>query len=438
MTERADRHDTFERLLEAVRDGSLQPGSIIDEHAMVVRLGARAAAVRTAVVRLADLGLVAPEGDAMRVVEPTFDDWADAYRAMLCLWGVTLRWTVPLLDEVEAAELTALADRADVLRERRDDDYGSALVTMVDWTIAHARNALAAAMLGTVTARWRFAMTARPVFRQWEASSFMMLLRTALTDRDGPLAEAAVLATTQNAEQHIGSSRPDSTDDTLRRTTLPPLRAPGTARVLGAIRDGRLPSGSAIDDIDLVTRLGVPRAAVPDAIARLTTMGLVRWRDGAPLVSAPTWDDWLDAYQMFAGLLPSVLTRTIPILDDDAANRVLGYAEDLDWSAELRDPQRYSTAFIELDALLGERMPNTVIAAQFLHVLDRVRYIRNPMPPLLEWRVGSYSRTLRQAVRDRDPDLAEDAGRIATALCESHIRRVLAEYASMDGWVPKS
>jgi DNA-binding GntR family transcriptional regulator len=425
-------------MLAEIRDGRIGRGTIVDERAIAERTGRSRAAVRMAVVRLVDLGLVAPEDGGARVVAPTFEDWADASRAVLCLWGITLRWTVPLLTNDEVVALRAIIDRADALRARRDDEYGSVLVAMVEWAVEHTRNRLLRDMLRTAMFRWRFAMEARPVFRQWEASSFSALLVTALLDRDGPLAQEAVLATARNAERHLQASRPTDAVPAPRPRPPAPIRAIGVPRIVGAIRDGRLPPGTPLDDILLVGSLGVPREAVPDAVARLTSIGLVAWDGSVPRVATTTWDDWLDAYQAFASLVPVVFAWTAAGLDEVDGARAVELLDEVDQAAELRDDRSFSPALTRVEAFLGDRMPNTVLAEQFRIVLDRVTYIRDPMPPFREWRVEGVTRALRTAIADHDPDIAADAGRIVMALCERHIRRVLAEYASMEGWVPKS
>jgi DNA-binding GntR family transcriptional regulator len=424
--------DVLDLLVAEIRAGRITSGAVVDERGVAARTGRSAIAVRAAVRRLADLGLVVREDGVARVVAPTDDDRADASRAMLCLWGVTLRWTVPLLTDEETGALRSLLERADGLRARHDDDLGSALVEMVEWTVDHARNRLLGQMLRTVLIRWRFAIGARAEFRQLETSSFFPLLATALADRDGPLAEEAVRASARNAGRDVPASRLVAAPAPDRAV------ASGLARIIGAIRDGRLLPGTTLDDIVVAGSLGVPRDAVPDAVARLTGIGLVRWDRGAPSVATTTWDDWLDAYQAFASLVPVVFAWTAAGLDDADGARAAELLDEVDRAADLRDERTFSPALTRVETFLADRMPNAVVAECFRTVLDRVTYIRDPMPPFREWRVEGVTATLRTAIADHDADAAADAGRIVMALCERHIRRVVAEYASMDGWVPRS
>jgi DNA-binding GntR family transcriptional regulator len=200
------RDVVYDKMLAALRDGTLQHGERLNDDELVQWLGVSRTPIREAIAKLVDIGLVEMEANRYtRVATPSFEDWQTALRAFSGFWEICLRWGVPGLTDKEAEEFSGRLDRADADRKVRDHSYGSHLTTVYEYMIEHAGNPLVSAAAGAALERVRFTLNPTPAFEQWDTDAFFSILREAIDHRDGELAAEAGRALSNNIEAHIAA-----------------------------------------------------------------------------------------------------------------------------------------------------------------------------------------------------------------------------------------
>lgn len=202
------RDVVYDKMLAALRDGTLQHGERLNDDELVQWLGVSRTPIREAIAKLVDIGLVEMEANRYtRVATPTIDDWVIATRAMAGFFELSLRWGVPEYTDADASALEKLLDRADGLRKVRDYGFSGAVTEIIEFAIAHGGNPLVQVAADGALERVRFTLNPTPAFEQYESEAFFSILRSALEDRDGETAAEAGRALTRNFEQHIESVR---------------------------------------------------------------------------------------------------------------------------------------------------------------------------------------------------------------------------------------
>ena len=116
------RDVVYDKMLAALRDGTLQHGERLNDDELVQWLGVSRTPIREAIAKLVDIGLVEMEANRYtRVATPTFDDWVTATRATTGFFELSLRWGVPEYSDEDVEALTALLDKADRMRKRSEE-----------------------------------------------------------------------------------------------------------------------------------------------------------------------------------------------------------------------------------------------------------------------------------------------------------------------------
>ncbi|OII11595.1 hypothetical protein BIU97_06860 [Curtobacterium sp. MCBA15_009] len=204
------RDVVYEKMLAALRDGTLQHGERLNDDELVQWLGVSRTPIREAIAKLVDIGLVEMEANRYtRVATPTFDDWVTATRAMTGFFELSLRWGVPEYADEDVEALSALLDKADAARKVRDYGFSGAVTDVIEFAVAHSGNPLVQnAAVGAIE-RVRFTLNPTPPFEQYGSEAFFSILRDALDERDGETAAEAGRALTRNFEQHIEAVRAD-------------------------------------------------------------------------------------------------------------------------------------------------------------------------------------------------------------------------------------
>lgn len=202
------RDVVYDKMLAALRDGTLQHGERLNDDELVQWLGVSRTPIREAIAKLVDIGLVEMEANRYtRVATPTLDDWVTATRAMTGFFELSLRWGVPEYSDADVAALEKLLDRADGLRRVRDYGFSGAVTDIIEFAIGHSGNPLVQVAAEGALERVRFTLNPTPPFEQYESEAFFSILREALGDRDGETAAEAGRALTRNFEQHIDAVR---------------------------------------------------------------------------------------------------------------------------------------------------------------------------------------------------------------------------------------
>ncbi|OEI68196.1 GntR family transcriptional regulator [Curtobacterium sp. ER1/6] len=202
------RDVVYEKMLAALRDGTLEHGERLNDDELVAWLGVSRTPIREAIAKLVDIGLVEMEANRYtRVATPTLDDWVTASRAMAGFFELSLRWGVPEYSDAEVRDLRKLLDRADDLRKVRDNGFSGAVTAVIEFAVEHSGNPLVRNAAQGALERVRFTLNPTPPFEQWDSEAFFSILRESLEDRDGETAAEAGRALTRNIEHHIDAVR---------------------------------------------------------------------------------------------------------------------------------------------------------------------------------------------------------------------------------------
>lgn len=202
------RDVVYDKMLAALRDGTLQHGERLNDDELVQWLGVSRTPIREAIAKLVDIGLVEMEANRYtRVATPTFQDWETAIRALAGFFELSLRWGVPELSDADRRELEKLLDRADGFRKVRDYEYSPAITAIFDFMVHRAGNPLVTTAASAALERVRFTLNPTPPFEQWDTDAFFSILREALEENDGELAAEAGRALSRNIEAHVAAVR---------------------------------------------------------------------------------------------------------------------------------------------------------------------------------------------------------------------------------------
>jgi len=202
------RDVVYDKMLAALRDGTLQHGERLNDDELVAWLGVSRTPIREAIAKLVDIGLVEMEANRYtRVATPTLDDWVTASRALVGFFELSLRWGVPEYSDADVKDLNRLLGRADDLRKVRDHGFSGALTEVIEFGIAHSGNPLVQNAATGALERVRFTLNPTPAFEQYDSEAFFSILREALEERDGETAAEAGRALTRNFERHIDTVR---------------------------------------------------------------------------------------------------------------------------------------------------------------------------------------------------------------------------------------
>lgn len=191
------RDQARERLRAEIMDGSLAPGTVLDDEQLAERLRCSRTPVREALSDLAHLGLVELRPNRYtRVVVPRFEELLPTLQALGLLFGGVVRTAVPGMDD---RARSVLFRRLGLLLDCMGDplwttSQGDALSPIYRSLIAACENPVLAAVLESATdgLTYRLRHDAVRSALPWEQiRNGLVALRIAIDCRDGRLAERA-------------------------------------------------------------------------------------------------------------------------------------------------------------------------------------------------------------------------------------------------------
>ena len=208
----AQLDDAFFRLLAAIRSGEVERGRRFGEADLVQLLGVPAVRVRPAAEQLQAIGLFrAADRGTVVVATPTIDDWADSVRFLIGLSEMTIRLSVPTLDEADVDAFVTLATRAQQQAALRDIGFTETLLNVHRFFAERAPSPLLVGAVRTTIRRLAYMLTPTPPYRQWAMNDFFSLMVEAVTTRDADLGTEAAHVLIRHAERHIGDTRAEWT-----------------------------------------------------------------------------------------------------------------------------------------------------------------------------------------------------------------------------------
>lgn len=201
--------DLWFELLGAVRDGSFRRGERYALAEVARRFRVPGARVLPDVRRLEMMGLVIADDDlgAIRVAEPTIDDWADSIRLLVGLQETAMRACVRRLSADERATATGLVDAAARYARTRDYAYTVSLLELTRFFSARSGNRYLQATVSLALSRLAHILPDPPVYRQWDLDDVFELTREAITTGDPEIASESCHALAVHHEAHIAEVR---------------------------------------------------------------------------------------------------------------------------------------------------------------------------------------------------------------------------------------
>lgn len=189
------------------------------------------------------------------------------------------------------------------------------------------------------------------------------------------------------------------------------LRDQAAAKLRAAILDGTLEAGERLHDDQLIAWLGVSRTPIREALAALTTEGLVEMVPNRyTRVAVPRPEEVLDALRALGVLIGGVVRLTVPVMSDAAVETT---RHRLDAEVERLRHGGTARVVLTVDGAYHawlDLCPNPTLAQTARHVIDGLAYRLRvdsvgeliPVTHLLE-----HFPRFRDAVVQRDPVAAE-------------------------------
>lgn len=136
------RDDVFERLLDAIIDGTLEPGERLRDEDLGAWLGVSRTPIREAITRLVDMGLVDMEPNRYtRVSTIDFDRYLSAHRVVSTLFGLAAELAMPKISEKSITAIsTACAEVFEYSHESEAREQVSACWTALALLPAETEN----------------------------------------------------------------------------------------------------------------------------------------------------------------------------------------------------------------------------------------------------------------------------------------------------------
>jgi DNA-binding GntR family transcriptional regulator len=202
------------------------------------------------------------------------------------------------------------------------------------------------------------------------------------------------------------------------------------------IRELALAPGAALDKGEIALSLGVSRAPVSEAIARLTDEGLVNvFPQHGSFVAPIRAADVRESLFIRTALETEAMRRLAPVADDRLVEALDG---NLSAQAEALSANNLA-AFHDLDEALHALIFSSIETPRALRILDaarapldRVRRLALPDPGRPEQTLAEHRR-LVDGIRSRDGEFAAAAMRNHLAMVTRSIEHKLAEIEANDG-----
>jgi DNA-binding GntR family transcriptional regulator len=193
------RDVVFDKLLEAIQNGTLQPGERLNDDELVQWLGVSRTPIREAIARLVDYGLVDMEANRFtRIATPDLDTWAQSLQLLHGLHSLSARWATPGLTDDDVAVLRGLTDHARELIAAEDIRFVHADVQVMRFFVERSGNTVLATQIEGLYARIEFfGFSARDAVDwkdvQKNYTAWLTALDKAAKARDAEAAAAAIL-----------------------------------------------------------------------------------------------------------------------------------------------------------------------------------------------------------------------------------------------------
>ena len=190
------RDVVYDKMFEAILDGTLEFGERLNDDQLVAWLGVSRTPVREAIAKLADQALVDIEANRYtRIVDPSFDEFVDTIDVGYAVWSLFVERAVPKLDKAQRAEIVGILDaRAKAYKAKKDEDAGGLL--RVNEILLAAAGSDSLTRLWSNTGPRVMLLIRRPstngIVGHNEAHAFSVALRDAVKANDAEAAAAAV------------------------------------------------------------------------------------------------------------------------------------------------------------------------------------------------------------------------------------------------------
>ncbi|GAA4266143.1 GntR family transcriptional regulator [Frondihabitans peucedani] len=199
------RDVVFEKMIEAIQDGTLQAGERLNDDELVAWLGVSRTPIREAIAKLVDYGLVEMEANRYtRIVRPTFEMYQHAIQMLGGFHELSARWAFPRFTDTDVNDYLRLCDDALARLEARESSAIRALGALTDFTLERTGNPLLKQLEATLNARVVFMIQAAlDEFRWVETIEYVQRLRHAAETRDHAAIIPAFEAFQEATERHL-------------------------------------------------------------------------------------------------------------------------------------------------------------------------------------------------------------------------------------------
>jgi DNA-binding GntR family transcriptional regulator len=201
------RDVVFEKMIEAIQDGTLQAGERLNDDELVAWLGVSRTPIREAIAKLVDYGLVEMEANRYtRIVRPTFEMYQHAVQMLGGFHELSARWAFPRFTDADVRDYLRLCDVALGHLEARDTRAVGDIGDLTSFTLERTGNPLLPQLEATLNARVVFMIQAAlDEFRWPETIDYVSKLRVAAENRDVRAIIPAFEAFQDATEKHLAA-----------------------------------------------------------------------------------------------------------------------------------------------------------------------------------------------------------------------------------------
>jgi DNA-binding GntR family transcriptional regulator len=189
------RDVVFDKMLEAIQDGTLQRGERLNDDELVQWLGVSRTPIREAIAKLVDLGLVEMEANRYtRIANPDPAEYLAAAQMMAGLNELAAEWAFPQFDDDDVAGFRALIERTLAHVEAQDHALRDDSFDLIAYLVDRTHNPLLLKSVESISARTSFLAAANPGNWNWDIVEPLNAMLAAAEARDGEAGGAAVRA----------------------------------------------------------------------------------------------------------------------------------------------------------------------------------------------------------------------------------------------------
>ncbi|OII11594.1 hypothetical protein BIU97_06855 [Curtobacterium sp. MCBA15_009] len=421
--------DAYAALLAHVRSGPPGPVTLDVDH-LGWDWGMPAARVRSAALRLEDLGIVTRgAGGSWEYAVLSDADLSDAFDAWVALFGPAVRATTTVLTPHLRDELDRLVAAAERTAALRLPDFPTAFSASVQFWFTRCPDTLLRDLGTRAYERLRWA---RVPTVPWSVHDLHGWSRTvarvaATGDPDDATAAAERMeGLIESHRRHLGIVR------TTDREPLPAGPHPSVLDrgLLRHLRSGALPTGSTHTVAGLVALTGARPDDVLDTLRWLVDLGLVVDAPGGVRVAAPSIDTWREAMELLTGVFGNAALHVLPDLREPALEEFLRLVDRARDDGHVRD-HRYTESAFAVTRFLSEQTENRWVREALRLAMARLAYALPEAPPFRQWETDALWMALEAAAGRGDVRAARAAGREFTDVARAHIDDVTTRYGTM-------